>query len=108
MLKEWGGRKSREGLVAAGEEAGDPDQDNCAERGGGQTTEKSERGDPQARENPASDDGADQAKKNIHEAAEAATSRELSGKPSGDKAHNDPGEPTVESENNEMSLLLEG
>src|SRR5271169_4912777 len=60
----------------------------------------------EAHENPSADERADDAKNNVGDAAEAAAARDFSGKPSGDKADDDPA-PESAGEINRNTLCLD-
>jgi hypothetical protein len=77
-------------LVAAGEKMGDGDEDDGAERCGCERVEEAAAENSELGENPSADQGADQTKDYIADAAEAAATGDLTSEPSGDEADEDP------------------
>jgi len=79
----------------AGEKMGDRDENHSAKGCGSKRVPKAEAVNVELYENPATDEGTDQAKNNIGDAAEAAAARDLPREPSCDEANQEPADDAV-------------
>ena len=79
-------------LCAATENMRDSDENYCAESGSGEGKKETASEDAELGEDPAADERANQTKDDVGDAAEAASARELTGEPAGDKAEEQPGD----------------
>src|SRR5208282_2053723 len=79
-------------VAAACEEARDGDQEDRADRGGGEAAPKAPNDDAELQEDPAADDGADQTEDDIYDAAETAAARNVAGNPSSEQSNDDGGD----------------
>ena len=68
----------------------DGDENYRAEGGGGQADRETAAEDSEFHEDPAAEDGADQAEDDVGDAAVAAAAGNFSGEPAGDQADDDP------------------
>lgn len=81
-------------IGAAREKMSDGDKNHCAESGSGEGIEKAAiaRANAELAKDPAAQDRADETENDVRDAPETPPPRDLSGKPSGDKADEDPAE----------------
>ena len=82
-------------MAIAYEEVDDGDEDYGSNGGCGQAIDEAAAEDTQLGEDPAAEDGADEAEDDVGDAAVALATRDFAGEPAGEQADDDPEEQAV-------------
>jgi hypothetical protein len=85
---------------------GNSDKNYSAERGCRERKEKAAAKDAKLRKDPPADYGTDQAEDDVRNTAEATSTREFSGEPTGDEAEEEPGDDAARPPLDDDSSLL--